>query len=325
LEGLRNAGNNTGTTQFSFSNTGSLVYLTVAGTQTGGPRQMAFIDFNGKVTPLRHVPGSIFGPRISPDGTKVAYRDGGAIWIADLNSEAPPRQLTSEPGEAPIWSPDGKRIAFISILNGMEALYWRLSDGTGAAELLAERARAPESWAADNQSFTYITLLGPSGDAGDYDIWTYSIRDKKSGPLITIPMSAQSGSRLSPDGKWIAYESNETGRAEVFVEPLPRSGQRFQVSKSGGARPLWAPDMSKLYFDNNAGSILSVGVRMQPSFTWSDPEALPIKDFVQPSGTIRRQYDITPDGKQFMMMIQLPGVPPQIEITNNWFDQLKPR
>jgi serine/threonine-protein kinase len=268
-------------------------------------RQLGFADFTGKVTPLRHVPISIFGARIAPDGKRVAYRSDGAVWIADLFSEAPPRRLTTEPGEGPIWSPDGERIAFISIFKGMEALYWRRSDRSGTAELLADRARAPESWAADNQSFTFITLVGPAGDAGDYDIWSYSIRDKKASPLIVIPKSAQSGSRLSPDGRWIAYESNESGRAQIYVEPLPRTGQRFQISKTGGARPLWAPDMSKLYFDNNAGSatrIISVGVQTKPTFSWGEPLTLPIKDFLQPSGTYRRQYDLTPDGKQFLIV-----------------------
>src|SRR6185295_7371154 len=140
--------------------------------------------------------------------------------------------------------------------------------------------------------------------------------------------SAQSGSRLSPDGKWIAYESNETGRAEVYVEPLSRNGQRFQVSKTGGSRPLWAPDMSKLYFDNNAGAavrMLSATIKTQPAFSSEDIVTMPMKDFIQPSGTIRRQFDITPDGKQFLMMFQAVAASPQIDIIPNWFEQLKSR
>jgi eukaryotic-like serine/threonine-protein kinase len=283
VDGVRSTGGNTGTSQFSFSNTGSLVYI---GPEQALPqRDLSLVDLSGKVTRMRNVPPGAFGPRISPDGKQVAYRDNGAAWIADLSSEAPPRRLTTpEQGEAPIWSPDGQRIAFISISNNQEALFWRRADGTGTAELLADRARAPESWAPDNQSFTYITLVGPAGDAGDYDIWSYSIRDKKASPLIVVPNSAQSGSRLSPDEKWIAYESNETGRAEVWVEPLPRSGQRFQVTTTGGARPVWAPDMSKLYFDNNSGNavrIISVNIRTQPAFSFSDPQTLPMTGFVR--------------------------------------------
>ena len=109
------------------------------------------------------------------------------------------------------------------------------------------------------------------------------------------------------------------------MEPLPRTGQRFQILKTGGARPLWSPDMSKIYFDNNSGNaerILSVAVKTQPAFSSGDPETLPMKDFVQPSGTIRRQFDMTADGKQFLLMFQSAPVPPQIEILPNWFDRL---
>ena len=328
LDRLRNAGTSTGTSQFSFSSTGTLVFLSTDTSQMVQRLQYGFADMTGKVTMLRQTSGSPFGPRIAPDGKRVAYGASGAVWIADLMTEAPPRRLTTEPGQAPIWSPNGERIAFISIFNGNEALFWRRSDGTGTAELLADRARATESWASNDESFTFITLVGPSGDAGDYDIWSYSIREKKATPLIQIPKSAQSGSRLSRDGRWIAYESNESGRAEVYVEPLPRTGQRYQVSKTGGARPLWDPDTSRLYFDNNSSSdmrILAVSVRTQPTFTAGEPETLPMKGFVQPSGTIRRQYDLTPDGKQFLMMFPGETVAPQVEIISNWFDQLKAR
>ena len=274
----------------------------------GPQRQLAFVDLDGKVKPIRNVPASIFGPRISPDGKQVAYRDGDAVWIVDLTRDAVPRRLTTEPGEGPIWSPDGQRIAFISIFNNREALFWRKSDGTGSAEMLVDRARAPEHWSAVNQEFSFITLVGPSGDGGDYDIWTYSPQTKKAAPLIELPPSAQSGSRFSPDGKWIAYESNETGKAEIYVEPLPRTGQRFRITKNGGSRPLWALDGSKLYFDNNSGNptrMFSVNIRWQPSFSSSDPEPMPITGFIQPSGTYRRQFDITPDGRQFLMVFPL--------------------
>jgi len=326
IDGVANAEDATGTSQFSFSNTGSFVYAPFTSTAAAAQRQMAFVDLNGKVTPLRHVPNTIFGPRISPSGKEVAYRAGNAVWIADLSSEAPPRRLTQEPGEAPVWSPDGQRIVFISIYNGQEALYWRRADGSGDAELLVDRARAPESWSATRQEISFITLIGPAGDAGDYDISSYSLKDKKATPLIAIPVSAQSGSRFSPDGNWIAYESNESGRAEIYVEPLPRSGQRFQITKTGGSRPVWAPDGSRLYFDNNAGNDVKlqyVNVQTKPNFTWSDLQTLPISGFVQPQGTLRRQFDITPDGKQFLVTFPAEQPSLRIEVIANGFPQLK--
>ncbi len=171
-----------------FSLAAILSALLVGQQFTNAGRQLAYVDLNGNVKPIRPISAGAFGPRISPNGKQVAYRDNSAIWIADLSSDAPPRRLsTAEPGEAPVWSPDGERIVFISIYNGQEALFWRRADGSGTAELLADRARAPESWSTVNQAISFITLIGPSGDAGDYDIWTYSLQDKKATPLITIP------------------------------------------------------------------------------------------------------------------------------------------
>jgi Tol biopolymer transport system component len=294
-----------------------LIYLSTAAPTAPSEPQIAYVDLSGTVKPIRTINAGAFGPRISPDGKQVAYRAGDAIWIADLSSNAPARRLSSaERGEAPVWSPDGERIVFISIYNNQEALFWRKSDGSGPAELLADRARAPESWSAVNQAISFITLVGPAGDAGDYDIWTYSTQDKKAGPLITIPPTAQSGSRFSPDSRWLAYESNESGRAQIYVEPLPRSGQRYQITKNGGARPVWSPDGTKLYFDNNSGNpqLFVSNIRTQPAFTASEPEPLPITGFIQPQGTYRRQFDIMPDGRQFLVMLPPPPVSPRIEV-----------
>jgi serine/threonine-protein kinase len=125
----------------------------------------------------------------------------------------------------------------------------------------------------------------------------------------------------------MAYESNESGRAEVFVEPYPRTGQRFPITKDGGSRPVWALDMSRLYFDDNSGNgqLFAVNIRTQPTFTSTAPQRLPISGFVQPRGTYRRQFDITPDGQQFLVMFPSTPMPPQIEIVTNWFDQLRRR
>jgi serine/threonine-protein kinase len=328
LQGVRNTGTSTGTTQFSFSNNGSLVYLSNASAGGIQEYQVLLVDHNGKATPLRTIPAGAFGPRISPDGKYVAYRYNASVYIADLGSNAAPRQLsTAEPGEAPVWSPNGDRIVFISIYNNNEALFVRRSDGAGSAELLVDQARAPESWSAVHDAVSFITLIGPSGDAGDYDISTYSFKEKKATPNIVIKPSAQSGSRFSPDGKWMAYESNESGRAEVFVEPYPRTGQRFPITKDGGSRPVWAPDMSRLYFDDNSGigQLLAVNIRTQPTFTSTAPEKLPVTGFIQPRGTYRRQFDITPDGKQFLVMTPAAPSVAQIDIVTNWFDQLRRR
>ena len=204
----------------------------------------------------------------------------------------------------PIWSADGQRLLFISVRNGQPAIYSQLATGAGMAERLTETARAPESYSAVNQALSYITLNTDGGSA-DYDVWTYSFRDKKAAPLIQVKNSAQHSSRFSPDGKWIAYVSDESGRLELYVQPFPVTGTKIQITKSGGGHPLWSPDGKELYFDN-AGRIFTVAIRTDPKFSAGDPVQTAVGGFIQGPGNYRRQYDITPDGKRFIMMFEMP-------------------
>jgi Tol biopolymer transport system component len=218
----------------------------------------------------------------------------------DLPGPSKMRRFTMD-GENhfPIWSADGLRLLFISVRNGMPAIYWQPAAG-GAAEQLTATARAPESVSAPVQMLSYITL-NTAGGTADYDIWTYSFRDRKSAPLIQIRNSAQHSSRFSPDGKWLAYISDETGRLELYVQPFPPTGAIFQITKTGGGHPLWSPDGQQLYFDNS-GRLFSVAIRTAPTFSSGVPVSLPIGGFIQGAGNYRRQYDMTPDGKQFVML-----------------------
>jgi Tol biopolymer transport system component len=202
----------------------------------------------------------------------------------------------------PIWSADGLRLLFISIRNGQPAIYSQPLDGSSAAERLTETARAPESYSAVNQMLSYITLNTEGGSA-DYDIWTYSFRDKKAAPLIVVKNSAQHSSRFSPDGKWIAYVSDESGRLELYVQPYPLTGSKFQITKNGGGHPLWSPDGKELYFDN-ASRMFRVAIQTAPKFSAGEPVQTPINGFIQGPGNYRRQYDITPDGKEFVMIFE---------------------
>jgi Tol biopolymer transport system component len=190
--------------------------------------QLTWVDRQGVRTPIGPLPPGTFAPRLSPDGRRVAFDAGGSIWIADLANLAAARRLA--PGQFPIWSADGRRLLFAGAF-GFQ-LYWQAVDGPGDAERIADQpARAPESWSTALGLVSYITLSG----GGDYDIWTLSPLDRSQRALIAEPMSAQMGSRFSPDGAWIAYQSNETGRFEVYVEPFPRTGVRVRISDAGAA------------------------------------------------------------------------------------------
>jgi len=258
--------------------------------------RLALVDLQGEVQNLGSLPISTFAPRISPNGKQLTFdtqENGLEVWIEDFPSLQNRRKLLSD-GQYPMWSADNERIFYISVHNGQQALYWRRADGTGAAELLQEPARAPEHWLPKLGSITFITLSN-----GDYDVWRYSIDDKKASPLIVLPRSSQHSSRVSPDQRYIAYASDETGNFEVFVQPIPTTGMKFQITHGGGEHPVWSPDGSLIYF-NRGDRLLSLAVKTDPTVVAANPIQLPISGFMQGAG--RRQFDITSDGKKFLTL-----------------------
>ena len=264
--------------------------------------QLVLVDQEGHRTPVGPVPASTFAPRISPDGREVVFdtQEDSQLWIAKLSDVASRRRLsTGGSNRGPLWSGDGKRIFYITDDQGAETLFWRMADGSGVPELLTKPARAPESWSAKDSTLSFITL----NTGGDYDVWTYSLTTKQRTPFNVIQGSAQHSSHFSPDGRWIAYVSAETGRLEVYVSPFPAGAPAVQVSHSGGGHPLWSPDQKELYFDNN-GRMFAVAISTAPAFTADASRELPIQGFVQ--GPLRRQYDLMPDGTHFLMLFQ-PG------------------
>ena len=269
---------------------------------TAQSNQLDLIDREGHRTPVGPLPLSTFAPRVSPDGREVVFdtQDDGHVWIAKLTDVAAKRRITTEGfNRGPIWSGDGKRILYISDDAGEETLFWRLADGSGRPEILTKPARAPESWDPRAPGISFITL----NPGGDYDVWTFSIPDKKRSVFFRIPGSAQHSSHFSPDGRWIAYASAETGRLEIYVRPSTGTGNAVQVSKAGGEHPLWSPDQKELYFDKNS-EIFVASISAGITFKAETPSALPIKGYIQ--GPLRRQYDLMPDGKHFLMMFR-PG------------------
>jgi Tol biopolymer transport system component len=262
--------------------------------------QLVLVDRAGIRTPAGPVPARTFAPRISPDGSEVVFdtQDDGAVWIAKLSNVAAKRKLsTGGSNRGPIWSSDGKRILYITDYQNEEALYWRAADGTGTPEQLARPVRAPESLSPMGRELSFITLM----PGGDYDVWTYSFSTKQKMPFVVVPGSPQHSSHFSPDGKWIAYVSAQTGRLEVWVRAVASGTPAVQVTTSGGEHPQWSPDQKELFFDSN-DRMYAVAIRTDQSFAASTPVALPITGFIQ--GPLRRQYDLMPDGKHFLMMFR---------------------
>jgi Tol biopolymer transport system component len=194
-----------------------------------------------------------------------------------------------------MWTPKGDRLVFIVSGDKPDAIYWRRADGTGEAEHLID-TRAGEGWTADGSQLRFLTLTGNR----DYGISLFDMASRKVTPFLDLPGSAQHSSNMSPDGKWMAYASNETGRYEVWIEPFPRTDKRYQVTSDGGSHPLWRPDGAAVYFDRDH-QLFQLAVNTRDMAAKNVPAPLPIKGFAQ--AEYRRQFDMMPDGKRFLVLL----------------------
>jgi len=295
--------------------------------------QLEWFDRHGKAM------GSIGGtqffhePQLSPDGKKLAVVVGanpvmaGNIWVFDLMKEAAARvTFAQEQTFGPIWSPDEMRIAFSSNRAGAYQLYEKAANGAGTTQPLTEDhalSEAPDSWSSDGRYIAY-ERVGLQGKTGS-EIWILPLfGDKKPFPFLSSA-SNESMASFSPDGKWLAYVSDESGRAEVYIVPFPKRSGKWQVSTEGGTRPRWRRDGKELFFVSLGNKLMAVPVREEnntldigspePLFQINPPDS-------QYAGWI---YDVTPDGKRFIVVTRLPEPPSAEPITLvvNWPELLK--
>lgn len=271
---------------------------------------LALVDMQGQKKVLGTLPGSVIAPRVSPDGTKVAFEltepgeNAGdpvrtRIQVAPLADpgKREPLQITTitRRNVAPVWSPEGDRIAFVATGNADDMLFWQRSDGGEQPKYVVD-GRAAEGIYPDGR-MVFIRRAGEN----DYGIFAIDLSSREVTQLVDLPGSAQHSSDISTDGKWIAYSSNETGRHEVWAEPLPKSGKRIQLTRDGGGHPLWAPDGSAIYYEQD-GRMFRLDVRVEGAeLRAGQAVQLPISGFQQ--GPLRRQFDLLPDGKSFLMLL----------------------
>jgi Tol biopolymer transport system component len=272
--------------------------------------QLVLVDMQGQKTVLGNLPDSVVAPRVSPDGKQVAFEltdppagataaSSSKVYVADLdkldNRRALPQTIIEPRDLAPVWSPDEVWIVFQGSGNGSDDLYQaRVIANITEQPLYIGDGRSPQSIDGAGR-VTFLTLKGDR----DYGISQLDPGTRKVTRLVDQPGSAQYSSATSPDGRWIAYVSDETGRPEVWLEPLPITGKRVQLTKNGGSHPEWSPDGGKIYFDQG-DQMFQMGIATSGEPQGSDPVALPIKGFRQ--GELQRQYDLTPDGKGFVML-----------------------
>ena len=304
-----------GAPEYSFSAGGDLVY--VPGWSGGERNILAFVDLHGTVAKTAMPPGPIDSPDISPDGRRIALTMAGAknnIWVYDIERVTATR-VTFGRYHEPIWTPDGRLTASKGPPDRLQ-LIRRSADGSGADEEITAvgSTQYAGSWTPDGRTLYYTR----EQEATQWDLWTVSPGLREPAPLVASRFNERSP-RLSPDGRWLVYTSDENGRAEIYVRALEGDGRRWPMSVDGARFPVWAPDGRRLYYLGPAGAGGPVGmwvvdIATSPTFSASRPRLLfPAPGFVP-------QFDITPDGKRFVMVQEDTTPPPQqLHLVLNWF------
>ena len=324
-----------GAGNFSIAANGSLVYVMGALGTSDTPRSLVWVDREGREEPLASPPRPYSTPSVSPDGSRVAVDvfsgDGGDIWIHDL-VRGTERILTTDPAQdrGPLWSPDGERVVFASRRGGATALFQKHADTPGDAErlMLGESERTaviqPTSWTPDGQTLLFWEAGGTAPLIG-----LLSMEGERARELLLNTGSIESTGAISPDGGLIAYESDETGQREVYVQRFPDLGGKVAISTDGGRQALWSPDGTELFYRGPRG-MMAVPVTMEP-FSAGDPEVLFETQYY--FAISFRTYDLAPDGQRFLMVKEDtssataaddPDVSsPQIVLVQNWSEELK--
>jgi serine/threonine-protein kinase len=287
--------------------------------ESGNNQGLVWVDRRGGTIPLLEQPGTIRWPRISPDGKSIAFVYKGSIWIYDTDRQIRSRFTSMKTCGEPAWTPDGRRIAFWSDLPDYN-IYWKPVDGGSEADplLVKEEDTFPSSWSPDGKNLLYYGL----GQSKGHDIGVFPMGGE---PYILI--SSPFDERLpmvSPDGRWIAYVSNESGRDEVYVQPFPDLSKRWLISNEGGNEPVWARNDQELYY-RNATKLVVVRFETEPEFRPEIPALLFEGEYVQDIN-FDRSYDVSPDGKRFVMIENLESSPAaQLHVIVNWFEEVKRR
>jgi len=314
-----------GASHYSLSATGSLVYVT--GSIQSDKRRLVWVTRNGAEQLIAAPARAYRIPKLSPDGRRIVVaidEEGAQTWLYDLSREALTRlTFGGTVNQAPVWSPDGKRVAFQSNREGTLNLFSQLADGSGGLERLttSESTPAVNSWSSDGQLLAYVVVNPTTG----WDIWVLRLSDHKAQPFLQTA-SNESAPRFSPDGHWIAYTSDESGHSEVYVQPYPGPGGKWQISADAGMEPVWNPNGRELFY-RSGRKMMAVEIATQPAFAAGKPRVLFEGDYL-PTPLQFPNYDVSPDGQRFLMFKpseQEAAAPTQINVVLNWFEELKRR
>jgi eukaryotic-like serine/threonine-protein kinase len=324
----------------AISDAGTLAYVSGSARTTGVvQRTLVWVDRSGKEEPIAAAPNNYAQPKISPDGTRLALSAGSPrdIWVWDFVRKTMTKLTFEKTNEIqPIWSPDGKRIVYYSSHEAPNGgVYWKSADGTGEVEKLVsatDRQFIPYSWSSDGKTLVMAEMVTMT----NLDIGIVSMEgDRKRKPLLQTEY-IESMPKISPDGRWMAYVSNEAIgvplKGDIYVRPFPDVNKgKWQVSTNGGSCPLWSPDGRELFYLSDDNSVMTVPVETRPALSFGTPKMLFKSTYLGLTWSEGTPWDISPDGKRFLMIkppetVQSAGAPrPKIVVVLNWLDELKQR
>jgi len=320
-----------GAVRAAVADDGTLVY------EPGGPpigRTLVWVDRQGQEVPVAAPPRIYNYPRLSPDGMRIALwsnDEDSDLWVLDLQRGTLTR-VTFDPllDNYPVWMPDSLRLVFSSDRAGTRNLFAQSADGTGEVMRLTNNLNRQDATSVlpDGSGVVFSELAS----ATNFDVMLLRLTGNgKATPLVQTPSVERNG-EVSPDGRWLAYEANDSGRFEIYVRPFPEvSGGRWQVSTGGGTRPLWARSGQELFYMAPAGGIMRLEVSRQSTWTGTTPaEVVAPRYYVGSTNILGRTYDVSPDAQRFLMIKpadkaadEATTLPANLVVVRNWQEELK--
>jgi serine/threonine-protein kinase len=335
-----------GAMQLSVSTSGTLVYIT-GGVEIPLEFSVVEVDRTGRERALPIEPKAYRTLRLSPDGARLALGSLGrdrSLWLHDFARGTLSKLAGAGRSIVPVWTSDGERITYASSANGPDNLYSIRADGGGSPTLLVPSASnlVPGAWTPDGRQLLYYVTSTQVATAAGSTIWALDVVDKTAPRAVAGALGSAGGVDISPDGRWVAYQSSESGQFQIYVDAFPGPGPRYQVSTDGGGSPIWRGDGRELFYlasgraagrqDEGEGRVeseaevrvMSVSVTPRETLAFGAPRQL----FAGRYGINRpaRGYDVSRDGQRFLLLKpreRRPSAVTEMSIVQNWTAELK--
>jgi len=319
----------TGSAHYAVAKNGTLAF--VPGDPSGGNRQLVWVDKQGKATPVDVETAHYGDPHVSPDGRRVAVAVVAGASVRDIyvidTVVGTSSRLTfgAVENRTPIWMHDGRRLVYIAYdrATNLSAILIKSADGSGEAQKVTEVSGQAYAEDLTRDDATLIFSANSSTARGKFEVFRLALQPGSTPTQeLSAPGDVQNAA-LSPDGKWLAYYSAESGHPEVYVQSFTSKGSRAQVSAAGGLEPRWAPDGTALYYQQ-ADGVMRVPIEPGSAFTPGKAQMLFTSSAVQAVSDSGQTYDIDPKGARFLMLRPATeGAPaPDVHVILNWFDEL---